>query len=63
MIEAAAGEGIKLYGISKDCMGEGSLLGSPFESTVLLGYGALEERELAQGIERLKRAWRPWLSE
>lgn len=63
LIEAAAGEGIKLYGISKDCMGEGSLLGSPFESTVLLGYGALEERELAQGIERLKRAWRPWLSE
>lgn len=63
LIEAAAREGIKMFGISQDCMGEGSLAGSPFESTVLLGYGAMEERELAEGIKRLKRAWRPFLSE
>lgn len=62
LIEAAAGEGIKLYGISRDCMDEASLAGTPFESTVLLGYGALEEAELAPGIERLKKAWQPWLS-
>lgn len=63
LIEAAAKEGIKMFGISQDCMGEGSLTGSPFESTVLLGYGAMEERGLAEGTERLKRAWRPFLSE
>ena len=61
LIEAAAKEGIRLYGIQDACMGRESLTGTPFESTVLLGYGAMEEEELAKGIRLLKKAWKDFL--
>ncbi|MCM1136544.1 MAG: PLP-dependent aminotransferase family protein [Clostridium sp.] len=61
LINAAEKEGIKMQGISSACMGRGSLKGSPYESTVLLGYGGLEIQELAEGIKLLKKAWSPYL--
>lgn len=62
LIKAAEKEGLRMYGISEACMGQGSLKDSPYESTVLLGYGALEEQELSCGIELLKTAWSPYLT-
>ncbi len=61
LIGAAAREGIKLYGISEACMGGGQQPHKPFGSTILLGYGALEEQELSQGLGLLKKAWSAWL--
>lgn len=61
LIEAAGREGVRLYGLSDACMehypGQEKTAGAAFSSTVLLGYGALEEQELAEGIRRLKKAW------
>lgn len=57
LTEAAAGEGVRIYGMSDACMEPGRIEDTAFASTVLLGYGALEKEELMQGIERLKKAW------
>ena len=61
LTEAAAREGVKVYGISKDCMRKESAEGLSYGGTVLLGYGALEEQELEKGIQLLKKAWNPYL--
>ncbi|MDE7330977.1 MAG: PLP-dependent aminotransferase family protein [Lachnospiraceae bacterium] len=61
LTDAAAREGVKLYGISKDCMRKENAEGLSYEGTVLLGYGALEEQELEKGIQLLKKAWNPYL--
>lgn len=60
LLDAAAREGIRLYGISKACMGE-SQRESSFRDTVLLGYGAIEKADLKDGIELLKKAWSAYL--
>lgn len=56
LIEKAAAEGVKLYGMKDACMGNGSMDPS-FASTLLMGYGALDEQELMEGIGLLKKAW------
>lgn len=61
LTEAAAREGVKVYGISKDCMRKESAEGLSYGGTVLLGYGALEEQELEKGIQLLKKAWNSYL--
>ena len=61
LLEAAAGEGVRLYGISESCMSKDAAARAGFGSTVLLGYGAMEERELGEGIRRLKKAWSAFL--
>ncbi len=60
LLEAAKGEGIRLYGMSEACMEE---LGKehPFLNTVLLGYGAMEKKKLDEGVELLKKAWKAYL--
>ncbi len=62
LIEAAAQEGVKLYGISDACMGQDSIKNTAYENTILLGYGALEEGELEQGLALLEKAWAPYLA-
>ena len=60
LLEAAAKEGIRLYGLSD------ALVGTPETAeedghTILLGYGALSREEIREGMERLKEAWREFL--
>ena len=59
LIEAAAKEGVRLYGIGDACMRRESDMA--FGSTILLGYGALEEQELSKGLALIKKAWSAWL--
>ena len=61
LLKAAEKEGVKLYGITDACMGQREGSHKLFDSTVLLGYGALGELELEEGISRLKKAWSIWL--
>lgn len=61
LIRAAAKEGVKLYGISDACMRRPEQSHMPFVGTILLGYGALEEQEISEGIGLLKKAWSAWL--
>lgn len=60
LLEAAKAEGIRLYGMSEACMEEPGDA-HPFQNTVLLGYGAMEEKTLDEGIELLKKAWKAYL--
>ncbi len=55
LILSAAEEGVRVYGISDACMGP--LVDTAFKNTVLLGYGDLDEKELAEGIGLLKKSW------
>ena len=61
LLQAAAQAGLKLYGISDACMGQGNAENTAFAGTVLLGYGALDKQELFQGTELLKEAWSAYL--
>lgn len=65
LLEAARREGVRLYGLSDACMEhcikQEKAERRAFAGTVLLGYGALEEQELAEGIKRLKKAWSIYL--
>lgn len=61
LIETAARKGIRLYGISDACMRREKRSPMPFAGTILLGYGALDEQELSEGIGLLKKAWSAWL--
>lgn len=60
MLQAARAEGIKLYGMSQACM-QGKEAEPPFRNTVLMGYGAMEKKELYEGMECLKKAWNSYL--
>lgn len=52
-VSLAAKEGIKVYGLS-----EYSILGDPKTSrSVLLGYACMEEREISDAMDVLKRVW------
>lgn len=54
LIDAAAKQGIKVYGISESLVGEQRENGA---ATVILGYGGLGKAEIEAGIEALKKAW------
>lgn len=60
LLDAAAREGIRLYGMSQAYM-EGQKRHQVFKDTVLLGYGAIEKTDLKSGIELLKKAWSVYL--
>ncbi len=61
LIDAAARGGGKLYGVLDACMKKDGPAAEGYSGTVLLGYGALEEQELAEGVALLKKAWRAYL--
>lgn len=54
LIEAAAKQGIKVYGLSDSLVNNGEHQQS---YTVILGYGGLAPEEIEKGIEALKKAW------
>lgn len=54
LIALAGEEGVKVYGLS-DFLVEGK--GS--RGTLIMGYAAMTETEIAEGIRRLKKAWLP----
>lgn len=60
LLKAAEKEEIRLYGMSEACM-QGKKAEAPFQNTILMGYGAMEKKELQEGIECLKKAWRAYL--
>lgn len=53
LLESAAKAGVKVYGLSDSCVEE--IPGR--HATILLGFGALSEQEIQDGIEKLKEAW------
>ena len=55
LIERAAGEGVRVYGMSEAVIGENKAL---VPSTVILGYANLKEKEIQEGCIRLARAWK-----
>ncbi len=54
LIEAAAGQKVKVYGMSDSLM-DGSIQAR--SSTVILGYGGLSLEEIQKGVDALKQAW------
>ena len=52
LIERAQKVGVKVYGLSDSCVDGISDKGA----TVLLGFGALSEAEITEGIQKLKEA-------
>lgn len=61
LLAAAEEKGVKLYGINASCVRLLKSVGRSYQSTVLLGYGALEKEEIEKGIEALKEAWKDYL--
>lgn len=55
LIERAAGEGVRVYGMSEAVIGENKDI---VPSTVILGYANLKEKEIQEGCMRLARAWK-----
>ena len=57
-VKLAAKEGIKVYGLSEYCIS-----GNPKTSRhVLLGYACMEEKEILEAMEILKRVWKKRIS-
>lgn len=54
LIEAAAKQGVKVYGLSESLVDMDSARQS---DTVILGYGGMTESDIQKGIEALKKAW------
>ncbi|WP_166239832.1 PLP-dependent aminotransferase family protein [Paenibacillus turpanensis] len=52
-IEVAEAEGVKVYGPQYEAAAGGTQ-----EHRLFLGFGGLTEREMEEGVARLKRAWR-----
>lgn len=52
LIESAAGQGVKVYGLSDSCVEK-----SKGQATVLLGFGAMAESDIIEGMRKLKEAW------
>jgi GntR family transcriptional regulator / MocR family aminotransferase len=50
MVEAAAKAGVRVYSTAHD------YLGTPTRCELLLGYGAMSEREIAAGVRLLEGA-------
>lgn len=60
LIQSAAEKKIRIYGLS-DAMVGVPLENGKYENTILLGYGALSQEEINQGIRLLKEAWKEYL--
>lgn len=54
LTERAEKAGVKVYGMSEYFMGEKVL---PRKATILMGFAALSEKEIKEGLETLKKAW------
>jgi len=54
MVELAKGEKIRVYPVSSYFIGD---VESKYESSVLLGYGALNEKQIEEGVGRLMKVW------
>jgi len=54
LLERAREKGVSVYGLSETVIAGAEL---PKEATILLGYGALTEKQILEGIEKLKIAW------
>ena len=54
LVETAAKAGVRVYGMSDFVIGEGK---NSFQSTVILGYASMKEKEIIQGCRRLVQAW------
>ena len=57
LLRSARKAGIKLYGMSDSLFGQ-KKPDERYENTVLLGYGALSVKEIEEGVEALKKAWK-----
>lgn len=55
LVERAAAEGVRVYGLSSFCVGR--LPSGWNEDTVVLGYASLNREQITEGVKRLKRAW------
>ncbi len=53
LIDRATAVGVRVYGLSDSCVEPVKGCGA----TVLLGFGALSEEEIKEGISKLKEAW------
>jgi len=53
LVEKALNNGVRVYGLSDSCMEELPKK----KATVLLGFGAVSESEIKEGIQKLKEAW------
>lgn len=60
LLDAAMKKGIRLYGLS-DTLVEIKGQKKKESDTILLGYGALSLKDIEQGIELLKKAWKDYL--
>lgn len=60
LIRAAEDVGIKAYGIAEASSEQGAL-NKQYQSTVILGYGALQKDDINRGITLLKEAWKEYL--
>ncbi len=56
LIASAREQGVSVYGLSENLVESSE---KSTESTVILGYGGLEEEQIKAGIEALKKAWLP----
>ncbi|HKM04249.1 MAG TPA: PLP-dependent aminotransferase family protein [Lachnospiraceae bacterium] len=55
LIEKAARQGVKVYGLKDASIGERKH--SHSKATVILGYAGLLENEIEDGLDKLKKAW------
>ena len=54
MVELARSEKIRVYPVSSYFIGD---VAAKYESSVLLGYGALNEKQIEEGVGRLMKVW------
>ncbi len=54
MCEAALDNGVKVYPISRYFVGK---MPERYQGNVLMGYGALSEKQIQEGVALLKKAW------
>lgn len=55
LTQAAAGMGVRVYGLSEFCVGE--IAPRWKMDTVVLGYAALNKEQIREGMERLRKVW------
>lgn len=57
LITAAAGAGVKVYGLSGSMAENREQKKKPVSATVLMGFGALKHEQIREGIRRLQEVW------
>lgn len=55
LVKAAAGMGVRVYGLSEFCVGE--MAPQWKMDTVILGYAAMQKEQIAEGMRRLRCVW------